>query len=53
VALDRFFNDEQLQQVAAAFGQVGFGNLTGVHELLGGRLDFDRLRLYRALAQRK
>jgi ATP-dependent DNA helicase RecQ len=51
VALDRFLSDDQQRQVAAAFAQIGFGNLTGVHELLGGRIDFDRLRLYRALAQ--
>jgi hypothetical protein len=53
VSLERFFNEEQQKEMAAVFARTGFGNLTGAHELLGGKIDFDRLRLYRALAQRK
>src|SRR6185295_9339028 len=36
----------------AAFAQAGFGNLTGVHELLGGKFDFGLLRIYRAARSR-
>jgi hypothetical protein len=30
------------------FRKVGFGALTPVYEALGGRYDYDRLRLFRA-----
>jgi ATP-dependent DNA helicase RecQ len=55
VDLNRFFNPEQRQEAAAAFQRVGPGNLTGVFEALGGRYDYDRLRLLRAAmnAQRR
>jgi ATP-dependent DNA helicase RecQ len=43
--------DEQ-QCIGAAFAKVGFANLTGVHEALGGKFDFGLLRLYRSAQQR-
>lgn len=50
VDLRKFFTGEQKAKVAAAFDRVGFGNLTGVFEALGGEVDYDRLRIFRAAA---
>jgi ATP-dependent DNA helicase RecQ len=52
IDLGRLATSEEQQQMADAFGKIGFGNLTGVHELLGGRIDFNVLRLYRAAQDR-
>ena len=48
VALDTFVPAESQPEVAAAFRDLGWGNLTGVHERLGGRYDYAALRIYRA-----
>ncbi len=48
VDLGRIFTDDEQQQIAAAFAKCGPGNLTGAHELLGGKVDFGLLRIYRA-----
>ena len=48
IELNRFLTAEQQGEVAAAFSRIGFGNLTGVFESLGGRYDYGRLRLVRA-----
>jgi hypothetical protein len=39
--------------VAAAFGRHGFGALGPVFESLGGKMDYGRLRLFRASANRR
>jgi ATP-dependent DNA helicase RecQ len=48
VELSRFFAPAEQTEVAAAFSRIGFGNLTGVFEALGGRYDYGRLRIFRA-----
>ena len=40
-------------EIGAAFGKLGWANLTAVHETLGGRFDYAVLRIYRATALRK
>jgi ATP-dependent DNA helicase RecQ len=51
--LAQFFTKAEQEQIAAAFAKSGFGNLTGVHELLGGRFDFGALRVFRASANQQ
>jgi ATP-dependent DNA helicase, RecQ family len=46
--LDAFVPPESQPEVAAAFHDLGWANLTGVHERLGGRYDYAALRIYRA-----
>ncbi len=46
--LDVFVPLESQSEVAAAFEDLGWANLTGVHERLGGRYDYAALRIYRA-----
>jgi ATP-dependent DNA helicase RecQ len=46
--LDPFVPAESQSEVAAAFEDLGWANLTGVHERLGGRYDYAALRIYRA-----
>jgi ATP-dependent DNA helicase RecQ len=40
-------------EIAAAFQNRGFGNLTGVVESLGGKYDYGQCRLVRAVLQKK
>jgi hypothetical protein len=40
-------------EIAGAFNRHGFGTLTPVYESLGGAVNYDRLRVYRALLQGK
>lgn len=49
VDTDRLLPPDQLEQIAEAFAQTGFGNLTGAKEILGDLFDYGQLRLYRAL----
>ena len=48
VDLQKFFTVAELAEVAAAFGRNGFGALGPVFESLGGKIDYGRLRLFRA-----
>jgi ATP-dependent DNA helicase RecQ len=48
IELRRFISVEQEQAIAAAFSKIGAGNLTGIFEMLGGKFEYDILRLYRA-----
>ncbi len=52
VDMERFFTAEELKKVAAAFDRNGFGNLTTVFESLGGSIDYGKLRVFRAAANR-
>ena len=47
--LNQLMTAEQQAQIASAFAQTGFGNLTGAKELLGDLYDYGQLRLFRAL----
>jgi ATP-dependent DNA helicase RecQ len=48
VELERFFTGEEKRTVAAAFDRNGYGNIVGVFESLGGKIDYGRLRIFRA-----
>jgi ATP-dependent DNA helicase RecQ len=48
VDLQKFFTVAELAEVAAAFNRNGFGNITVVFESLGGKIDYGRLRIFRA-----
>ena len=52
IDLSRCFSEDEQRAIGAAFAKCGFGNLTGVHETLGGAFDIGLLRLFRAAAQR-
>ena len=53
VELDRLLDAQARRDIAAAFEQHGFGNLSGAVELLGGRYSHGQLRVYRAAAQQR
>jgi len=52
IELNRFLNNEEQKEIAAAFEKFGFGNLGGARESLGNRFDYGLLRIYRAAVQR-
>jgi ATP-dependent DNA helicase RecQ len=53
VDLNRFFTPEQQREVEEAFNQTSaMAGLTGVFEALGGRYDYNRLRLFRSVKTR-
>jgi ATP-dependent DNA helicase RecQ len=51
VDLQKFFTVAELAEVAAAFNRNGFGSLGAVFESLGGKIDYGRLRIFRAAAK--
>jgi ATP-dependent DNA helicase RecQ len=53
IDLAQFLTAPQQEEIAAAFAKGGFGNLTGVHQALGGRFDFGVLRIFRAAQGRR
>ena len=52
IDLNELLSAEAQRAIRIAFGKVGLGNLTGVHESLGGKFDFGLLRICRAAQQR-
>ncbi len=50
--LRRLVAEDDEPAIAAAFEKLGWMNLTGVHEMLGGRHEFGVLRIYRTLRRR-
>jgi ATP-dependent DNA helicase RecQ len=50
VDLQTIFTVAELTEVAAAFNRNGFGALGPVFESLGGKIDYGRLRIFRAAA---
>ncbi len=48
VEVERIVNASEQKQIAAAFAQTGPGNLMGAKELLGEKIDYGQLRIYRA-----
>ena len=50
VDLDKFFTVAELAEVAAAFNAHGAFALSPVFESLGGKIDYGRLRIFRAAA---
>jgi ATP-dependent DNA helicase RecQ len=53
VELQKFFTIAELAEVASAFGRNGFGALGPVFESLNGKIDYGRLRIFRAAANMK
>jgi len=51
--LDKFFTSDERLKVAAAFNAHGFLALSPVFESLGGKIDYGRLRVFRAAMQAK
>jgi len=47
-----FFTPAEFETIAAAFTKHGTAVLAPVHEALGGKVDYARLRIFRALASR-
>jgi ATP-dependent DNA helicase RecQ len=45
----RFFTAAEQVEIAGAFNRHGFGVLSTVFEALGGKVDYGRLRIFRAL----
>ncbi|HEY5640089.1 MAG TPA: DNA helicase RecQ [Dehalococcoidia bacterium] len=52
VDLRRLVAEDDEPALAAAFEKLGWTNLTGVHELMGGRYEFGVLRIYRTVRAR-
>ena len=50
VDLKKFLTVEEQKAVAAAFDRNGWGNIVGVFESLGGKIDYGKLRIFRAAA---
>lgn len=48
----RLFTDAEMAEMQAAFDQAGWNTLSGAHGVLGGRHDYSRLRLFRAMRGR-
>ena len=46
IDLNQFLNAEEQKEIAAAFAKTGFQGLSGAYQLLGGRFDYGRLRLF-------
>ena len=53
VDLAKFFTTEEKQKMFEAFDRNGFGNIVGVFEALGGKIDYGKLRIFRAAANAK
>lgn len=53
VDTERLLSPDQHAQIAAAFAQTGFGNLTGAKEILGDLCNFGQLRIFLALHGKK
>jgi ATP-dependent DNA helicase RecQ len=53
VEAGKFFTPAELSNIAGAFNRHGPGALTPVFEALGGAVDYDRLRLFRAMQNGK
>ncbi len=51
VDLDTMLNAQKQDAVRAAFAKYGYGNLTTIHQALGGEIDFGLLRLCRSIQQ--
>ena len=50
VDLNRLLTAEEQAKIAGSFERNGFGNLTAVHESLGGSIDYGKLRIFRLAA---
>ncbi len=53
VEINRLLTPEQQTEIAEAFIQTGFGNLTGAKELLGDLYNYGQLRVFRAVHAEK
>jgi ATP-dependent DNA helicase RecQ len=53
VEWERLLDAKAREEIAAAFQQHGFGNLSGAVESLGGRYSYGQLKIFRAAARKK
>jgi ATP-dependent DNA helicase RecQ len=53
VDMNRLFTAEEQRRLTEAFHKKGSGSLAIVREELGGRFDYDRLRIFRAFFERE
>ena len=51
LTLESAFTPGEVAEIQKAFEQVGWNTLSGAHAYLSGRVDYGRLRLFRALSQ--
>jgi ATP-dependent DNA helicase RecQ len=51
LALESAFTPAEVAEIRKAFEKVGWNTLSGAHAHLSGRVDYGRLRLFRALSQ--
>jgi ATP-dependent DNA helicase RecQ len=49
--LEKLMTAAEQQEIAAAFREIGWGNLVGVRDHLGGRIEIGILRIFRAARQ--
>ena len=48
IDIDRFLTSEEQREVETAFAKIGWGNLTGVRDMLDSRFSYDVLRIFRS-----
>ena len=53
IDLDRLVSAEERREISVAFGELGYGNLTGVFEMLGERFSYGVLRIVREVEHQK
>ena len=53
IDLDRLVTADERREISTAYGKLGYGNITGVFEMLGGRLSYGVLRIVREVEQQK
>ncbi len=49
IQVDRFVTPGEKLEISSAFKIHGYGNITGVYEMLGGRFDYGLLRIVREM----
>lgn len=53
IDLDRLVTADERREISAAYGKLGYGNITGVFEMLGERFSYGVLRIVREVEQQK
>jgi ATP-dependent DNA helicase RecQ len=52
IDIDKLCTSSELQEIHDAFTKLGYGNITGVFEMLGERISYGVLRIIRAVKQK-
>ncbi len=53
IDMRRLASPDEYQEISAVYKKLGYGNLTGVFELLEGRFSYGLLRIFRVMEQRQ